>query len=117
MKGNWGGIGTTPYDVPSWAILSLDHMGRERRTCCIGRADSKSLEPICENYGPGVILYSRLMELRDECPNIFELFSSLVNTENGIIWYLSRRLAHYIPLLVTLVYGIVSEKRKKKCLT
>ena len=28
MKGNWGGIGTTPVDRPSWAILSLDHMGR-----------------------------------------------------------------------------------------
>ncbi len=28
MKGNWGGIGTTPVQCPSWAILSLDHMGR-----------------------------------------------------------------------------------------
>src|SRR6187200_3484759 len=26
MKGNWGGIGTTPVQCPSWAILSLDHM-------------------------------------------------------------------------------------------
>jgi hypothetical protein len=35
--------------------------------------------------GLDVILYSWLMELLDECPNIFELFSSLVNTENGIL--------------------------------
>ena len=26
MKGNWGGVGTTPVNCPSWAILSLDHM-------------------------------------------------------------------------------------------
>jgi hypothetical protein len=25
---------------PSWAILSLDHMGREKKPCCIGSADS-----------------------------------------------------------------------------
>ena len=31
MKGNWGGRGTTPVDCPTWAILSLDHMGRIKR--------------------------------------------------------------------------------------
>ena len=53
MKGNWGGIGTTPVQCPSWAILSLDHMGRTKQPCCIGSADSKGLKPICEECGLG----------------------------------------------------------------
>ena len=53
MKGNWGGIGTTPVQCPSWAILSLDHMGRVKQPCCIGSADSNSLKPICEQCGLG----------------------------------------------------------------
>src|SRR5436305_715801 len=53
MKGNWGGVGTTPIQCPSWAILSLDHMGRVKRPCCIGSADSNSLKPICEKCGLG----------------------------------------------------------------
>ncbi|HET7389489.1 MAG TPA: radical SAM protein, partial [Nitrososphaeraceae archaeon] len=53
MKGNWGGIGTTPIQCPSWAILSLDHMGRIKQPCCIGSADSKGLKPICEECGLG----------------------------------------------------------------
>jgi Fe-coproporphyrin III synthase len=66
MKGNWGGIGTTPIQCPSWAILSLDHMGREKKPCCIGSADSKSLKPICEDCGLGCYLCLLLMELPDE---------------------------------------------------
>ncbi|MEX0911451.1 MAG: radical SAM protein, partial [Nitrosopumilaceae archaeon] len=31
MKKNWGGKGTTPVDCPTWAILSVDHMGREKK--------------------------------------------------------------------------------------
>jgi hypothetical protein len=53
MKGNWGGIGTAPIQCPSWAILSLDHMGRIKQPCCIGSADSKGLKPICEQCGLG----------------------------------------------------------------
>lgn len=53
MKGNWGGVGTTPVQCPSWAILSLDHMGRVKQPCCIGSADSKGLKPICEDCGLG----------------------------------------------------------------
>src|ERR687894_456927 len=53
MKGNWGGLGTTPVDCPSWAILSLDHMGRTKQPCCIGSADHKSLKPLCEDCGLG----------------------------------------------------------------
>jgi MoaA/NifB/PqqE/SkfB family radical SAM enzyme len=53
MKGNWGGIGTIPVDCPSWAILSLDHMGRVKQPCCIGSADPKSMKPICEDCGLG----------------------------------------------------------------
>ena len=53
MKGNWGGIGTTPVQCPSWAILSLDHKGRIKQPCCIGSADSKGLKPICEQCGLG----------------------------------------------------------------
>jgi Fe-coproporphyrin III synthase len=53
MKGNWGGIGTTPVHCPSWAILSLDHMGRVKQPCCIGSADTKGLKPICEECGLG----------------------------------------------------------------
>jgi Fe-coproporphyrin III synthase len=53
MKGNWGGKGTTPIRGPSWAILSLDHMGRVKLPCCIGNADNKALQPICEDYDLG----------------------------------------------------------------
>jgi MoaA/NifB/PqqE/SkfB family radical SAM enzyme len=53
MKGNWGGVGTTPVQCPTWAILSLDHMGRIKQPCCIGSADSKALKPICEECGLG----------------------------------------------------------------
>jgi MoaA/NifB/PqqE/SkfB family radical SAM enzyme len=53
MKGNWGGIGTMPIQCPSWAILSLDHMGRIKQPCCIGSADNKGLKPICEECGLG----------------------------------------------------------------
>jgi hypothetical protein len=53
MKGNWGGSGTTPVQCPSWAILSLDHMGRVKQPCCIGSADNKGLKPICEDCGLG----------------------------------------------------------------
>jgi sulfatase maturation enzyme AslB (radical SAM superfamily) len=53
MKGNWGGVGTTPVDCPSWAILSLDHMGKVKQPCCIGSADAKSIKPMCEECGLG----------------------------------------------------------------
>jgi Fe-coproporphyrin III synthase len=53
MKGNWGGKGTTPIQCPTWAILSLDHKGREKRPCCIGSSDTKGLKPICEDCGLG----------------------------------------------------------------
>jgi Fe-coproporphyrin III synthase len=53
MRGNWGGTGTTPVQCPSWAILSLDHMGRIKQPCCIGSADTKALKPICEDCGLG----------------------------------------------------------------
>jgi hypothetical protein len=53
MKGNWGGVGTTPVQCPTWAILSLDHIGRVKQPCCIGSADSKSMKPICEDCGLG----------------------------------------------------------------
>jgi MoaA/NifB/PqqE/SkfB family radical SAM enzyme len=53
MKGNWGGTGTTPVHCPSWAIVSLDHMGRLKQPCCIGSADAKSMKPICEDCGLG----------------------------------------------------------------
>jgi Fe-coproporphyrin III synthase len=53
MKGNWGGVGTTPVQCPSWAILSLDHMGRVKQPCCIGSANSKAMKPICEECGLG----------------------------------------------------------------
>lgn len=53
MKRNWGGKGTTPVDCPTWAILSVDHMGREKNPCCIGSADKDSMKPICEDCGLG----------------------------------------------------------------
>jgi MoaA/NifB/PqqE/SkfB family radical SAM enzyme len=53
MKGNWGGIKTTPVDCPSWAILSLDHKGMSKQPCCIGSSDSKAIKPICEKCGLG----------------------------------------------------------------
>jgi Fe-coproporphyrin III synthase len=53
MKKSWGGKGTTPIDCPTWAIISVDHMGREKRPCCIGSADKDSMKPICEDCGLG----------------------------------------------------------------
>lgn len=53
MKGNWGGVGTTPVQCPSWAILSMDHMGRVKQPCCIGSANSKAMKPMCEECGLG----------------------------------------------------------------
>ncbi len=53
MKGNWGGIKTTPVDCPTWAILSLDHKGKAKQPCCIGSSDNKAMKPICEKCGLG----------------------------------------------------------------
>ena len=53
MRGNWGGKGTMPIQCPTWAILSLDHKGKEKRPCCIGSSDPKGLKPICEDCGLG----------------------------------------------------------------
>lgn len=53
MKKNWGGVGTVPVDCPTWAIISVDHMGREKRPCCIGSAEEKAQKPICEECGLG----------------------------------------------------------------
>lgn len=59
MKRSWGGRGTTPIDCPTWAIISVDHMGREKMPCCIGSAEKKSIKPRCEECGLGC--YSVLM--------------------------------------------------------
>jgi MoaA/NifB/PqqE/SkfB family radical SAM enzyme len=53
MKKSWGGKGVVPVDCPTWAILSVDHMGREKMPCCIGSADKNSLKPRCEECGLG----------------------------------------------------------------
>ncbi len=53
MKGNWGGVKTSPIYCPTWAILSLDHKGKIKQPCCIGSSDSKALKPICEKCGLG----------------------------------------------------------------
>ena len=53
MKKSWGGKGTTPIDCPTWAIVSVDHMGREKNPCCIGSAEEKSMKPRCEECGLG----------------------------------------------------------------
>jgi len=53
MKKNWGGKGTTPVDCPTWAIISVDHLGREKKPCCIGSAEKESMKPICEECGLG----------------------------------------------------------------
>src|SRR6185503_2456843 len=53
MKGNWGGVKTSPINCPTWAILSLDHKGKVKQPCCIGSSDSKALKPICEKCGLG----------------------------------------------------------------
>ena len=53
MKKNWGGKGTTPIDCPTWAIVSVDHLGREKMPCCIGSAEKDSMKPRCEECGLG----------------------------------------------------------------
>jgi MoaA/NifB/PqqE/SkfB family radical SAM enzyme len=53
MRGNWGGIKTSPIQCPSWAILSLDHKGKVKLPCCIGSSDSKAMKPLCEKCGLG----------------------------------------------------------------
>ncbi len=59
MRRSWGGRGTTPVDCPTWAIVSVDHMGREKTPCCIGSAEEGSMKPRCEECGLGC--YSVLM--------------------------------------------------------
>lgn len=59
MRTSWGGRGTTPVDCPTWAIMSVDHMGREKMPCCIGSAEKKSMKPRCGECGLGC--YSVLM--------------------------------------------------------
>lgn len=59
MKRSWGGKGNVPVDCPTWAILSVDHQGREKLPCCIGSAENDSLKPNCEKCGLGC--YSVLM--------------------------------------------------------
>ena len=53
MKGSWGGKGTTPIDCPTWAIVSVDHLGREKKPCCIGSAEKDFMSPRCEECGLG----------------------------------------------------------------
>lgn len=53
MKRNWGGSGTVPIDCPTWAILAVDHRGREKRPCCIGSAEDSSMKPQCDECGLG----------------------------------------------------------------
>ncbi|MFB5597515.1 MAG: hypothetical protein ACE5RJ_00640, partial [Nitrosopumilaceae archaeon] len=48
-----GGKGTIPIDCPTWTILSVDHMGREKLPCCIGSAEKDSMKPRCEECGLG----------------------------------------------------------------
>ena len=59
MKKSWGGKGTTPIDCPTWAIVSVDHMGRDKQPCCIGSAEKDGMKPRCEECGLGC--YSVLM--------------------------------------------------------
>lgn len=59
MKTSWGGKGTTPIDCPTWAIISVDHLGREKMPCCIGSAEKDGMKPNCEKCGLGC--YSVLM--------------------------------------------------------
>ena len=59
MKRSWGGKGTTPIDCPTWAIISVDHKGREKLPCCIGSAEKDGMKPNCEKCGLGC--YSVLM--------------------------------------------------------
>ena len=53
MKTSWGGKGTNPIDCPTWAILSVDHKGQEKRPCCIGSSEDDSMQPRCEECGLG----------------------------------------------------------------
>lgn len=62
MKGNWGGIKTSPLNCPTWAILSLNHAGKTKISCCIGSSvgfckiiifTNEILRPICEKCGLG----------------------------------------------------------------
>ena len=59
MRASWGGKGTTPIDCPTWAIISVDHRGREKMPCCIGSAEKDGMKPNCEKCGVGC--YSVMM--------------------------------------------------------
>ena len=59
MRSSWGGKGTTPIDCPTWAIISVDHRGREKMPCCIGSAEKDGMMPNCEKCGVGC--YSVMM--------------------------------------------------------
>ena len=64
MKRSWGGHGITPVDCPTWMILSVDHMGREKIPCCIGSADKNYMKPICEDCGLGCYLIFLTYEMK-----------------------------------------------------
>jgi hypothetical protein len=52
LRGNWANAkGTLSGECPTWAILALDHLGRVKKPCCIGSAESSSVKPICEKCG------------------------------------------------------------------
>ncbi len=64
MRGSWGGKGTVPIDCPTWTIISVDHMGREKLPCCIGSAEQDSMKPRCEDCGLGCYSVSLAFGLR-----------------------------------------------------
>lgn len=62
LRKPWGGVGTTPVRCPTWAILTLDHLGRIKKPCCIGSGDENSMiKPICERCG--LPIYSGLLSM------------------------------------------------------
>jgi Fe-coproporphyrin III synthase len=66
MKGNWGGIGTIPVQCPSWAILSMDHMGRVKQPCCIASAaGGSSAKPYAKTAVLVATLFLLLMGLKE----------------------------------------------------
>ncbi len=52
LRSNWGGVGTTPVQCPTYAIISLDHLGRIKEPCCIGGKDINN-KPLCDECGLG----------------------------------------------------------------
>ena len=85
MKGNWGGVGTTPATVSFLGHTLVGSHGKGEAPCCIGSADGDALKPICEDCGLGYYSYLWRRALRVPERNVCFLTAICLH-EKLLIW-------------------------------